>query len=269
MVLLDQLRNMNPFMYFEDEANINLCPDHFVIPPVGPINRWISNAKNACYNYRTEYFKQKETNPRFMEVDDDESESGDSRDSMYSKQRVSSPVSSDVTAIDIDNFIRALPTCYPLFGHIHNPDIARYKTKNCWCPCSKELSPWRKHNNINLSASRQCTMTNVVSNDLITHLMKTKCIYHRLARLYLQSYYKIFKGKHSLYLSLNPTSNVESFPETDIPPNYSKVSSIVDRRTTAKSNVSASNGDWPRNQQNSWGNDPNPIVSRHNDNATG
>ena len=136
---------------------------------------------------------------------------------MYSKQRVSSPVSSDVTASDIDNFIRALPTCYPFFGHIHNSDIARYKTKNCWCPCSKELSPWRKHNKLNLPASRQCTMTNVVSNDLITHLMKTKCIYHRLARLYLQSYYKIFKGKNSIYLSLNTTSNVQSFPETEIP----------------------------------------------------
>ena len=126
-----------------------------------------------------------------------------------------------------------------------------------------------KNNDLNLLSSRQCTMTNVVSNDLITHLMKTKCIYHRLARLYLQSYYKYFKGKNSIYLSLNTTSNVQSFPETDIPPNYSKVSSIVACRTTKKSNVSASNGDWPHNQKNYWGNDPNPTVGSHNDNATG
>ena len=145
---------MNPFMYFEDETNMNLCEEHFVIPVDGSINKWISIAKNACYNYRSEYFKQKVKNPRFMEITDDESESDDSNESMYSKHRVSSPVSSTVTLSDIDNFISALPTCYPFFGHIHNRTLDRYKTKNCWCPCSKELSPWRKHNNLNLPASR-------------------------------------------------------------------------------------------------------------------
>lgn len=43
---------------------------------------------------------------------------------------------------------------------------------------------------------------------------------------------------------MNQNSNVPSFPETEIPPNYSEVSPKGSRCTNNKSNDYASNSDW-------------------------
>ena len=130
---------------FEDKKNYDVCTDDLILKSNGTLNYWISQAKNGCYNLRTVHIKNKEKY-KSSRFDDDDS-SDEERNFLYPEEAIE-VVSIDTIKADLNSFIVALPTCYPLFGHLHNLSSKRYTSFNCFCPCSQQLTPWRTSQNI-------------------------------------------------------------------------------------------------------------------------
>ena len=183
---------------FEDKKYYDVCTDNFIPKMNGKWNWWISTAKNLCYNIRTVHITdmQKHKSSRF----EDDDSSFDNRNFIYPDDRmeVEEVESNDMTYANLNSFITALPTCYPLFGHLHNLNKSkRYEAFNCFCPCSEQLTPWRKNNNISfIHQGFQCNKEKMDSQRLLSHLqqLKSTCIYHNLAHCYYTCYSSQFKG---------------------------------------------------------------------------
>ena len=126
---------------FEDKRHYDVCTDDFIPKSNGTWNYWISQAKNECYTLRTAHIKNKKKyqSSRF----DDDDSSYDERNFLYPDEAIEVE-SIDTINADLNSFIVALPTCYPLFGHLHNLSSNRYTSFNCFCPCLEQLTPWRK-----------------------------------------------------------------------------------------------------------------------------
>ena len=114
-------------LLFEDKQNYDVCTDDFILKSTGKLNYWIYQAKKGCYNLRTNHIRniEKDNSSR---LDDDDSYF-DERNFLYPEEAIE-VVSIDTIKADLNSFIVALPTCYPLFGHLHNLSNKRYNSFN-------------------------------------------------------------------------------------------------------------------------------------------
>ena len=192
---------------FDDETNVSACDLLFYRGDTDHMSHWkdaaVSDGLKLIDKLLLEREKKSKSHSHKDDDDDDDDENiYDSDNSDWELHRVTvQPNNRD----ELTRFVKALPSCIPLFGHLYCNQQQTQRSRHCWCPCSKSLSGWWRNNGLDFMSGTQCEHDLPVTRQSIHRHYnffnsEKNCTFHCLAHSFLKSYQSHFKkGLNSEY----------------------------------------------------------------------
>ena len=136
---------------FSKKYEVSKLPSYFFHPESNIVDKWKSEATICALQLL-------------------EDESTDPSGSAYSSTIDEDHILKD----EYDQFINALPSCTPLFGHLYNVKKDTTYNWDCFCPCSPLLSGWGVKNKLGFLHLYECQYQSAVKMKVFSGHLKGK-----------------------------------------------------------------------------------------------
>ena len=144
---------------FDDETNVSACNSLFYRGDTNHMSHWKDAAVSDGLELIDELLLEREKNSKSHSVKDDDDDDDDDQncyDSDNSDWGLYRVIDQPHNRDELTRFVKALPSCIPLFGHLYCNQQQTQRSIHCWCPCSKSLSGWWRNNGLDFMSLAQC-----------------------------------------------------------------------------------------------------------------